>query len=378
MGTVTPLRSDTDFPECDDGSLSLAARRPRREIRLPKRFLDVIPQPLATLPPLSISSSSINPHSSDVAERLETTTHASSSSCRPAWRILDSPRNSFDIFRRYHTVEFPSHDPEEELNLAQLSDVAEPREDVSSRSTALSTYGPYPNRSSFLLGEWYWNLNGHLSVNDFQDLLKVLRDPDFRLDGLKGTQWNLINRQLGSMESGGVGPSPLDRDAGWMQEPVILTIPFHQRAANPENKMFNAKDFYRRSIVAVLRERLASADSHHFHYEPYELYWEPHHDKEPIRVYGELYTSKEFNRIHQELQNSPPEPGCKLPRVVVGLMFSSDVTHLTQFGDAKLWPIYLFFGNDSKYRRCKPSSHLCNHLGYLQKVGLFTSRGNLD
>lgn len=375
-GTVPPLPLDTDLPECDDGSSSLAARRPRRAIRLPKRFLDAIPQPPASLPSLSVSPSAINTYSSDVAENLETTTLASSSSWRPVWRVLDSPRNLFQIFRRYHAVEFPSHDPEEELHLAQLSDIAEAHEDIS-RSMVPSTYGPYPNRSSFLLGEWYWNLGSHISANDFQDLLKVLSDRDFHVDGLGGTQWNLINRQLGSLGSEDARPWPLDWDAGWVQEPVVLTIPFHERTANPGNKTFRAKDFYCRSIIAILRERLARADSHHFHYEPYELFWEPHHDKEPIRVYGELYTSREFNRIHQELQNSPPEPGCKLPHVVVGLMFSSDTTHLTQFGDAKLWPIYLFFGNDSKYRRCKPSSHLCNHLAYLQKVSLFTSRRNL-
>ena len=170
---------------------------------------------------------------------------------------------------------------------------------------------------------------------------------------------------------------PLDRDAGWMQEPIVMTIPFHKRTANPGNKTFKVKDFYCRSIVAVLHEWLARADSHHFHYKPYELYWEPCQDKEPIHVYGELYTSREFNHIYQELQNSPPEPGCNLPHVVVGLMFSSDTTHLTQFGNAKLWPIYLFFRNNSKYRRCKPSSHLCNHLAYLQKVSLFMSPKNL-
>ena len=43
--------------------------------------------------------------------------------------------------------------------------------------------------------------------------------------------------------------------------------------------------------------------------------------------------------------------------------------HLTAFGDTKLWPLYLFFGNDSKYLRCKPTSHLCKHVTYFIKVG---------
>ena len=88
-----------------------------------------------------------------------------------------------------------------------------------------------------------------------------------------------------------------------------------------------------------------------------------------MRVYGELYTSLELLRVQEELQNSPPEPGCILPHVVVGLIFSSDVTQLTQFGDQNLWPVYMFLGNDSKYRHDQPSSFLCTHIAYLQSVG---------
>ena len=99
------------------------------------------------------------------------------------------------------------------------------------------------------------------------------------------------------------------------------------------------------------------------------MYWQPDPEDNPVRVYGELYASPEFLRVHEELQNSPPEPGCTLPRVVVGLIFSSDVTQLTQFGDGNLWPVYMFLGNDSKYRRSQPSSFLCNHIAYLQSVG---------
>jgi hypothetical protein len=54
-------------------------------------------------------------------------------------------------------------------------------------------------------------------------------------------------------------------------------------------------------------------------------------------------------------------------------MFASDETHLTSFGHAKVWPVYLFFGNESKYRRGKPSLHLCNHVAYLKKVGIVIS-----
>ena len=49
-------------------------------------------------------------------------------------------------------------------------------------------------------------------------------------------------------------------------------------------------------------------------------------------------------------------------------MFWSDATHLTQFGNSQLWPCYLFIGNESKYRWCKPSCNSCSHIAYFQKV----------
>lgn len=49
-------------------------------------------------------------------------------------------------------------------------------------------------------------------------------------------------------------------------------------------------------------------------------------------------------------------------------MFASDATMLASFGTAKLWPLYLYFGNDSKYRRGKPSENLCEQVAYFEKV----------
>ncbi|KIJ61918.1 hypothetical protein HYDPIDRAFT_68163, partial [Hydnomerulius pinastri MD-312] len=73
--------------------------------------------------------------------------------------------------------------------------------------------------------------------------------------------------------------------------------------------------------------------------------WQPAHRDQDINVHGELFTSTAFLDAHRELQDSPPEPGCDLPRVVAALMFWLDSTQLTQFGTAKLWPLYVFFGN---------------------------------
>jgi hypothetical protein len=52
----------------------------------------------------------------------------------------------------------------------------------------------------------------------------------------------------------------------------------------------------------------------------------------------------------------------------VALMFASDGTQLTAFSDAKLWPLYLGVGNESKYRRTKPSCQAFEHIAYFETV----------
>jgi hypothetical protein len=46
-------------------------------------------------------------------------------------------------------------------------------------------------------------------------------------------------------------------------------------------------------------------------------------------------------------------------------MFWSDATHLTTFGTAKMWPIYMLFGNLSKYIWGQPTSDAMMHLVYI-------------
>jgi hypothetical protein len=63
--------------------------------------------------------------------------------------------------------------------------------------------------------------------------------------------------------------------------------------------------------------------------------------------------------------------GCSLERVIAGLMFFSDATHLANFGTAKAWPLYLYFGNLTKYARSSPKSGACHLVGFLPSVGHF-------
>lgn len=67
-----------------------------------------------------------------------------------------------------------------------------------------------------------------------------------------------------------------------------------------------------------------------------------------------MYTSEAFIEAHRELQESPREPNYDLQRVIVSLMFWSDATQLTSFGNAHLWPYYLFLGMSPSIEGANP------------------------
>ncbi|KAG6911067.1 hypothetical protein DXG01_004582 [Tephrocybe rancida] len=301
-----------------------------------------------------------------------------------------TPSNLFGIFRRFFSVEMPNADPEayrrqEDLSEVQPTqsendDLLSPIFDSVLATTAATNYFPYGNHSSFALGEWYWNNGAQKSLSDFRALVNIVSDPEFKPEDVRNAHWTEINKIL----AGSILDDDSDNaewlDDGWKCSPISIQVPFHQRTKRKGTKSFLVGELYHRSIVAVIKERVSQIDSDKepFYFQPFELLWSgPGRREHPPQttvppphmcIHGEHYTSDSFLDAHRELLRSPPEPGCQAPRAIVALMMWSDATHLTAFSEAKLWPAYLFFGNNSKYSRCRPSRHLANHIAYFQKL----------
>jgi hypothetical protein len=354
--------------EHKDLNQSLAERRTRREHRLlPKRYRDIAPEPLAPLLPPGLQDMPASTQAGATAP--QSLSPSSSPAPTPLVRkILQSPRNMFGLFRRYHATGFPIHDPCEHITPDDLN--ISP--DLS--STSPHDYSPYPNVNSYLIGKWYWDGGEKKSQASLQDLIKIVGHPEFRPEDVAGQNWRLIdahlsgdfykdsNKECGDEQDSKVG--------GWIKTPIRINVPFNKGMTRPGPKEFDAGILHHRKLMTIIRERITRPSAHpHLHFEPYELFWQPNDTAEPMRVHGELYTSDAFIEAHCKLQNSPPEPGCDLPRVVLGLMFASDGTQLTSFSTAKLWPVYLTIGNESKDRRSKPSCKAFEHVAYLETVG---------
>jgi hypothetical protein len=284
-------------------------------------------------------------------------------------KILKSPRNRFGLFRQYYAANFPEHDPDNNVTVTDMMDTFSDH----------PSYAPYPSRASFLLGEWYWMGVVNKSELEFKNLLDIVAHPDYQPQDVARANWPRIDAQLiGGSKAIKMPKYGIQRDddwedeladGDWVETPFKINVPFHSRTLHPGPKEFDVGILHHRKLVSVIREKFSRPSSHpHLHYEPYEMYWQPNHVPEPIRVHGDLYMSDSFIEAHHEIQDSPGEPGCELPRVIIALMFSSDGTQLTAFSNAKLWPVYLTFGNESKDRRSKPTCQAFEHVAYIASV----------
>lgn len=354
-----------------DDFISLAKRRPRRQnCRMPLRYRNEQPMSLPNLPPtllpptVPIANTTQNhhivPHQAQLYDSRQ---------------LLTTLCNTFGLFRQYHAVLFPSHDPDAEVQPSDMSDLESDNDSNKSNSSSEFFFQPYPNKNTFLLGEWYWNGGVQKTKEGFKKLIDIICDQSFDPADIRDVHWDSVNNQLGE---------PLDSedtwvdvpDAGWTETSITMSIPFHRNTPNPGIHQYKFPPFCHRSIVSVLREKVTNKDDfQHFHLVPYELRWRRKNmlNTQSTRVHGELYTSAAFLEAHEEIQTLIGEPECSLQRVLVGLMFGSDSTQLTSFGNASLWPCYMYFGNESKYRRCKPTFNLCNHIAYFQKVCFSTA-----
>jgi hypothetical protein len=295
---------------------------------------------------------------------------------------VQTTANAFELSRLYYG--HPARIPDKHVSV----------EDVASCSAILQSSSrefhamiwPYPNISAWRLGNWFWNSGDTKSRSSLKSLVNgVLLAKDFIVNDLVGVSWEAINEKLAQDRE----DAPF-AGAGWRSCDVKIKVPTGVKkskvkkrkgsqqtdghaAEDPGNqggKSFTVSGLWQRPIMPILREIFSSDPAAGcFHFEPFRHMWQANDSESPPqRVFSEVYTSDAFLSEHDKLQNSRREPGCNLLWVVAALMFWSDSTHLAQFGQAKLWPLYAFWGNQSKYKHCKPSANACHDIAYMPTV----------
>ena len=378
-----PNVSMTPGPEClasesnhDDSLLLLPlplpapqltqSGRPQRQYQLPKRFHNNLPEPAALLPPKT------GPANCD-----------SGTATRITWVILIvrdrlvSALNSFGLWRDY--PERPTFDPDSNLTLEDLATPHRKSEslhfttpisndlDLSNSASAHHTYWPFPNPTIHGVMKW---LNNGKTVKSEAEITHFVQDvilaPEFQKADLIDFDAHRENQRL---------DKALSKDtlhSQFHESTIEILVPSGDINIPP--RLFSVPGLLYQNLTSVIRDAFTGPLSHLLHFSPYKLFHKLPITGEAEWVYGEIYTSDAFlnktEQVRRHGQLPPNNHGCVREKVVAAVMFASDVTQLTQFGDTKAWPIYFMPGNLSKYVRAKPDSGGLIHLAYIPTVSI--------
>lgn len=225
---------------------------------------------------------------------------------------------------------------------------------------------PFSNMTIHRLMCWMNSGSGRKSETEVARLVEeVLLAEDF---DTKHLECFSIKKSLREMDN--EPGSEIKFPDDWIQASVTIEIP--TKSKEEEARPFSVPGFHFRPLVQVIRSAFADIQANAFHLSPFKRIWKDPLDNHQERIFDELYTSDSWLDAQDELQKLPKEPGCTLERVIAGLMFFSDATHLANFGTAKAWPLYLYFGNLTKYARSAPKSGACHLVGFLPSVSVPT------
>lgn len=322
--------------------------RPARRYRLPRRYEDIQPEGPAPIPDVPPVVAPIIP--------------------RVILHVRDLMRtglNRFGLLREY--LHRPSYDPDSSVPPEELANYAHPEPVLPKHDNQpLPPPWPFKNMSTYLILEWMGTGSTQKSVGEVDRLVKdVIRHQDFNIQDLADFSVRRGNKTLDMSDHGGTS-TPFSGDA-WIESKVDISIPSGMKDVGP--KTYSITGLHHRSLVPVMKAAITDSTARRFHFSPFKRIWFSPTGAE-IRCFDEAYTSDAFLETHDKLQKQRNEPGCTCEKVVLGLMFWSDSTHLANFGTAKVWPVYLYFANLSKYIRCKPNSAASHHIAYIPSVSI--------
>lgn len=349
------------------------AGRPKRVIRLPRRFRNITPPPAVELEdtpspsPPPLDANLVQPQPNNSPNYLS--------------RI-----NAFGIFRQYsrrpsaHELRADAIVVPDDMNEDKLPPVALSPEEFQKAMTK-SLY-PFPNYSTFLYLLHDYDGVSKSRENRERQIQNVFLDPHFKWEEFKPYlgHFNRFETALDRMDldfEDRLGPP----DA-WHRSTLDITLPIAKVRGLPDSGVrqasFKIPGLQHRSITAVVAEALRRkrGASEALHYVPYRQFWRTFSSSDGSenteRVVDDLYTSEAWLTEDAKIQLLPilskNQHPCSLPRALAGLMFWSDATQLANFGTAKLWPLYMFLGNQAKWHRSKPTAACCHHIAYLPSV----------
>ena len=292
----------------------------------------------------------------------------------PPTEPISTERDGHGMFRVYPTA--PARNPTVELS--RLADhnahfatnlESAPRGHEATGQLAAGipelSYGPFSNPTELDYMEWANGIPSELSEEKAQAFVKIARSDHFNANDLKKVDVSQLNKRLDAYSLGDHLAC-----ADWTNGSVTLRLPC-KGVKCPESKVpeFEVKGILYRKLVDVIKGALQSDAASDFHFVPFSEHWKPDPNGPAVRVYGEAFSSDAMREAYEEIrQKNLPRDGPDVEVAVVSMSLYSDSTRLGSFGPASLWPMYVFFGNQSKYDRGRPSSFAAHHVAYFPSV----------
>ncbi|KAG2029778.1 hypothetical protein BDR03DRAFT_1017973 [Suillus americanus] len=228
-------------------------------------------------------------------------------------------------------------------------------------------YAAFFNPTSGLLMAYHYSGTGQQSVAELQCLTKFIGDPLFDSGDANSFSHTWESKNIDAYLEN--KSNPFHEEYGWCQSTVKIRLPkegekWHTEADAPELEI---PGVHHRLLTDIIKSIFQDYIATMFNTTPYHEFWKSP-DGRDIEVFSEAYSSPEMIETYAEINNLPREAGGSLEHTVASLMFWSDATHLANFGDASLWPFYLYFGNQSKYTQGKPTASVCHHVAYIPSL----------
>ncbi|KAI0350553.1 hypothetical protein OH77DRAFT_1488941 [Trametes cingulata] len=326
---------------------------------------------------------------------------------RPAF---ETRANRFGVFRHYTTL--PAHDPEEGLTLDAFTSIRTHTRPASSllqrtpvyafgaqalriiKDAGATAFAPFANITTFRLMHWLYSGSNMKTPSELNRLIHdVILAPEFHLDHVSNFNACRENERLDAHVD---KPEAFAASDGWREGEVRIRLPKERVRHSSEEAApeLVVSGVYHRSLLELVKAACQDTPSKAFHWVPFKLF---HRQKSPTaegaalpasppppeRLYGDAYTADAMIEEHEKIQvkaRQDREPGDTpdTEYAAVPLLLSSDSTHLTNFGSAALWPIYVFFASLSKYVRACPSSFSAHHLAYIPSLPLTVQKAYQD
>ncbi|KAM6494731.1 hypothetical protein JOM56_009354 [Amanita muscaria] len=361
-----PAGNQDPEPERSPTPVVRPSGRPNRRIRLPKRYVNEPPP----LPP------QVEPNREPDIENNDQNNFGDDDRC---WRYTE--RDAYGMYRGYRN-HFPSYNPDNRLsldrqcdspNFSVATDHSEKRPWWAVFGNSLNEvkealFAPFLNASTFRLMNWFYsgsNLKSFIELDRLVHTVLLAPDFDMHLQGFRSSrEAERLDKFVNETNS------VFTASDGWIPTTLELPLPCEKIKHQSETAApkFVIEEVYHRRVIEIIKSAVRQTAAEHFHIAPFTAYWKPSDDSPPERVFSEVYTADAFIEEQRRIDALPQPPGEEHEKVIIGLMLWSDSTRLANFGNASLWPVYLYIANQSKYVRVKPKSFAAHHVAYIPKL----------